>query len=445
MVVDKHKIWLILTVVIALVALAVLLLYSPSRQSVFGKAIGGGCVQDNDCDNPDLICNANGVCVGAFDCFDDTDCLEGGICLNEYCQCLSPLTRCDFACTDLQNDPNNCGLCGNACTSGQCQNGVCVIDCVPSTEVCDGVDNNCNSQVDEGRICNTPFNCGIFGNACSAGQTCTNGACVVDCGSYARLDGDGFCSPFSCSGAVYGNLNICPGDAVNLTSDQTYIIVSSCTDTKKCEQTCAQGYNYVSGECVATCTPQCSNKQCGPDGCGNFCGFCNSDQECTSGKCVDLPSSPSQCIDPDNTYTPNANNNPSSASVNYSSLSVNTLVVGLPYMDIVDPMDKCSGTNKVQEAYCYNSTHYFFTVFSCPIGTTCQDGACVTSTPEIPTGITTEDQEKLFAAITQKLSSLPENPTTLQKLTAIATGIKEYLNGDKQDLSERQKLQGIIQ
>jgi hypothetical protein len=42
----------------------------------------------------------------------------------------------------------------------------------------------------------------------------------------------------------------------------------------------------ASGTCVA-CTPQCSGKQCGADGCGGSCGTCTTGQSCnSSGQCV---------------------------------------------------------------------------------------------------------------------------------------------------------------
>ncbi|MFH0701390.1 MAG: hypothetical protein V2A62_03055 [Candidatus Woesearchaeota archaeon] len=44
--VDKHKIWLILAIGIAVVAIAFLLLYSPARVGVFGKAVSVGTSSD---------------------------------------------------------------------------------------------------------------------------------------------------------------------------------------------------------------------------------------------------------------------------------------------------------------------------------------------------------------------------------------------------------------
>jgi hypothetical protein len=39
--------------------------------------------------------------------------------------CMAPLTACIDRCVDLSNDPDNCGFCGNPCSSGLCIAGVC--------------------------------------------------------------------------------------------------------------------------------------------------------------------------------------------------------------------------------------------------------------------------------------------------------------------------------
>ncbi len=39
--------------------------------------------------------------------------------------CATGFTECDLACVDTNDDPNNCGECGNVCASGECVDGVC--------------------------------------------------------------------------------------------------------------------------------------------------------------------------------------------------------------------------------------------------------------------------------------------------------------------------------
>jgi len=50
----------------------------------------------------------------------------------------------------------------------------------------------------------------------------------------------------------------------------------SASDTSKC----------CSGVCGTTCTPNCSGKNCGNDGCSGSCGSCESDKICSSGICI---------------------------------------------------------------------------------------------------------------------------------------------------------------
>jgi MYXO-CTERM domain-containing protein len=115
----------------------------------------------------------------------------------------------DAGCGDTQIDVANCGACGMACNltsatprciAGQCAvescnagtadlDGVaangCEVSCPGAdggTEVCDGVDNDCNGQVDEGFATGSDLaHCGACGTACGAGLPHTRWACNGTC------------------------------------------------------------------------------------------------------------------------------------------------------------------------------------------------------------------------------------------------------------------------
>src|SRR5262249_24188870 len=42
------------------------------------------------------------------------------------------------------------------------------------------------------------------------------------------------------------------------------------------------------GQCIG-CTPNCENRQCGDDGCGQTCGSCPSGKTCSVGECSPYP------------------------------------------------------------------------------------------------------------------------------------------------------------
>jgi sulfatase-modifying factor enzyme 1/putative metal-binding protein len=109
---------------------------------------------------------------------------------------------------DKNNDPRNCGSCGHACVGtptqfGTCHNGQCEFTClsgyhdkdgvpcsyfcIPTNngvEQCDGQDNNCDGQIDEGfNLDSDPNNCGTCNHTCvalHATAICVAGKCDYD-------------------------------------------------------------------------------------------------------------------------------------------------------------------------------------------------------------------------------------------------------------------------
>jgi hypothetical protein len=58
-------------------------------------------------------------------------------------------------------------------------------------------------------------------------------------------------------------------------------LCGTCSDGQQC--------NEDTGQCEAPCEPDCSGRSCGTDGCGGLCGTCSDGQECTpDGQCMPI-------------------------------------------------------------------------------------------------------------------------------------------------------------
>lgn len=84
-----------------------------------------------------------------------------------------------------ETDNENCGMDGLTCAADQyCSHGHCVVrpaqrQCVPTAEVCDNMDNDCNGLIDEVfSLISDHENCGMCGLSCSQDQVCQNAHCV---------------------------------------------------------------------------------------------------------------------------------------------------------------------------------------------------------------------------------------------------------------------------
>jgi Cys-rich repeat protein len=168
------------------------------------EGCGGACLVDADCP-PDQFCLA-GLCSGTLACVADPDCPAGQECQTGLCR---PRDGCGVEiCNGLDDDCD--GLTDEGCPACRtnsdcpayhdCVAGLCVEavvdadgdgfsppeDCddqdasvnPAAPELCDGKDNNCDGQVDEG----CPVACSSDAD-CAAGQVCVAGACTPACSS----------------------------------------------------------------------------------------------------------------------------------------------------------------------------------------------------------------------------------------------------------------------
>ncbi len=141
---------------------------------VLGLAgLGPAGARATTCSNGHTLCNRPGHCCSGI-------CLPRDRAGRRYCGCGAGMTLCGGQCVDLQTDMGNCGTCGEICASGlvgvACVQGVCHQISCPAAQV-----DPCNGHCCDGD-CYDPLtdheNCGICGNACSSGQVCSGGVCV---------------------------------------------------------------------------------------------------------------------------------------------------------------------------------------------------------------------------------------------------------------------------
>jgi hypothetical protein len=118
---------------------------------------------------------------------------------------------------------------------------------------------------------------------------------------------------------------ICAGNRsifdYNVTQGQTYRIYVDGYDE--------EGAFELTITAPAGCTPDCSGKNCGDDGCGGSCGTCSGDQTCQSGVCTDPPASGCTVISGGGSWTGDT----TGLSSNIDGYCANSTDTGIP--------DKC--------------------------------------------------------------------------------------------------------
>ncbi|MBU1382068.1 SUMF1/EgtB/PvdO family nonheme iron enzyme [Myxococcota bacterium] len=238
-------------------------------QCVEGQCVMGPCNtnwynfdenEENGCEASCVISSGGQeICDGV-----DNDC--NGI-VDDYWTDISEGGEGHFS-----DDPNNCGSCGRVCAfpngEGGCVDGQCVLsgctagyedaDGVPNNgceciitgaddSTCDGVDNDCNGQIDED----------FTQNFCYTGPGCTP-------------NGDG---TFSCTGQCSPGLTTCSGG-------QEFCIGQTGPGFEACDGV----DNNCNGQIDEGYDKQNDASNCGS--CGNVCNLSNALSVCSGGNCA---------------------------------------------------------------------------------------------------------------------------------------------------------------
>jgi hypothetical protein len=239
-------------------------------------------------------------------------------------ECTPGKVACSGGCVDISNDIFNCGECGRTCSAGEnaepvCESRACTVicdvgwsdrdgdgscetNCVPSspTETCDGIDNNCNGEIDEGFECRP-------GQEVSCTTVCGSTGRGI-CGLGCEVPDPASCNPPSetcngldddCDGACDSGLGCCRGE----------IETGACGDcgtgtkTRTCSASCTWGpWSACAGGGV--CSPGATQSQsCGSYDCGTHTRSCDSSCEWGRWSSCDVPSEECNSGDDDCDYS----------------------------------------------------------------------------------------------------------------------------------------------
>ncbi len=259
-------------------------------------------------------CDPINDCVAGAACAIDADCADTNACtVNERCD---PAARvCTFQTLDGDGDGDPPRVCGGT----DCDDSSATVY-LGAPELCNNIDDNCDSIVDEGfDFMNDSTHCGSCNTICDTGLTCSAGSCECTVASLTRCAGSsgmycvdtdltqtdcGTCG-HACTGDCAGGICIAPyQECVDSSdcgsSDICVHVVMGGRDGKQCSRFCdndaacpsVNGYlggcymfstdpAFSSPTCFARCDSLYGDSDCGANqNCVNVTGPSGSDTIC---------------------------------------------------------------------------------------------------------------------------------------------------------------------
>ena len=237
---------------------------------LYSTLVAGDCQPELKAAYPDAPELCNGIdddCNDEVDeDFPDNDKDETADCVDpddDNDEKLDEEDNCPFVANPDQEDFDQ-DQSGDACDPDDDNDGEAdVDDCDPFdpllayslTDLCDGIDNNCNDETDEDDVCDDSVDCTV--------DTCLGGA-----GCHHEPE-DGLCD----------DAEECTVDTCTAEDDCLHLPVDD-------NISCGGVPNGVCKTGVCTCEPACDGKACGPDGCGDLCGLCGQGLACLYAQCT---------------------------------------------------------------------------------------------------------------------------------------------------------------
>lgn len=192
--------------------------------------------------------------------------------------------QCEIDCGSNVNSPTN-SCCTESSSAGCCDATIMQCVCAIDDFCCGAADPFFGDAGFWDEICveYAMLDCGGCGSCNGPATQCgwQSGEGYYDCMAQASSDPTGQ-SPRTCGG---GCTPQCSGKQCG--PDGCGGVCGQCLSSQSC--------NTTTGQCTASCTPTCSGRQCGPDGCGGTCGQCLSGQTCNSGSGQCTSSCTPQC------------------------------------------------------------------------------------------------------------------------------------------------------